>query len=291
MKRLIVLMAFVSAAWAAETSPACDAAAMWEKMVEAKGGRERLYQVTTFLVQSRDLRDVGFFRLPDFIWSWRDQRPTVFGVDVGWNNSSLGIRKFQAGPCDNWDCRVRTVKDVNNVPFFQAQMLYFLETRFLKPEITGCGEERIKGKRRRYVEVTKGPVPVEYYLKDGKIVPGSRMEIGKLRVRYYVKKGEELPSLVVIHQGSYDETHFFKGYQAFGGIQLPTEERIRSRITNMHSHLRWEINPEYDATVLTRDPSLADGPDGWRPKAQRGRRKPEGPGTEAEYQVWRKKLQ
>jgi hypothetical protein len=289
MIRAIASILVLSSGWAAQPE-ACDATAMWELMIEAKGGRERLHNVSTMLKQSRDLRSVVFYRLPDFIWGWTDERPTVFGVTVGWINTSIGINKFQSGPCDEWDCGVRTREFKKKLPSFRLQMLYLMETQFLEPTIVGCGEERIDGKKRRYVEVTKGPIAIKYKKSNGKNVRQPEGTMGLFHVKYYLPRKGFLPDIVTYQYSIVEVKHYFSNYQSFGGIQLPTVVKIDDGVGKSRFHFHWEVNPLYDPKIVTGEPSLEKGPDAWRPLELRGKTKPEGPPTEVEYQIFRKTL-
>src|SRR2546421_11960444 len=60
-----------------------DAVALWEKAIEAKGGRNRLSAVRNLLVAFKDKTEVALYVFPDKAWDWSDNRPTPLGVWVG----------------------------------------------------------------------------------------------------------------------------------------------------------------------------------------------------------------
>jgi hypothetical protein len=241
---------------------------MWERMVEARGGRDRLHGVETLLVESRDKLRASLYRLSGVIWNWSAFPGTRFGPQVQLMNADALLYRWMAGPCGEWDCKVRSQKMPDDTPFLTPQLLYLLETRFVQPEVKGCGEEVVEGKRLRYVEVEKG----------------------RLRVKYYLPRDSYLPEMAMRFNGPYQETLHYKNYEPFDGIQLPTEERVVNAWSRVTYHLRYEINPEYDPEILTKDPDLADGPDGWRPKGWRGKPAEKEPPTQLEYKIYRREV-
>ena len=140
-------------------------------MVEAKGGRERLHEVTTFLMESHDRRMVAFWAFPNWAWGWQDLSGTPFGDSVSMVDAGTMTIRSMRGPCGEWDCRVRTSKMENLGPFYAAQLIYLFETRFCQPELKRCGREKVDGKQMRFLEVEKGPLRFVYYLPDKSDLP------------------------------------------------------------------------------------------------------------------------
>ena len=72
-----VVFALAAALARAQTTP-CSAQSVWERMIEAKGGRAKLNSIETFLtfgeyvwrnfLVSHRLQTRGFYRFPDFSW-------------------------------------------------------------------------------------------------------------------------------------------------------------------------------------------------------------------------------
>src|SRR5258705_4079770 len=65
-----------------------EAERIWELAIQAKGGRERLYSVNNMVISSfgKNIRLEDFFIFPDRSWSWVDQRPSVFGLNMSMQN-------------------------------------------------------------------------------------------------------------------------------------------------------------------------------------------------------------
>ena len=88
------------------SSPDEKAAAqgIWDRMVEAKGGRGRLRNVETLVLEARQYlvfpvspkftnggnHTVGVYAFPDRAWVWQDARSTVFGATASTYDLSQG---------------------------------------------------------------------------------------------------------------------------------------------------------------------------------------------------------
>lgn len=93
MLQRLVISLYVLALFGGETrqtSSIVDASAVWEKIIAAKGGRERLDKIQNVLRSSRIPSKVRFhsfdrqleelFIFSGKYWEWIDERPTVFGM-------------------------------------------------------------------------------------------------------------------------------------------------------------------------------------------------------------------
>jgi hypothetical protein len=92
----IAAIVLAGSAWAPAWQPnnaieSLEAKQLWEKLVEAKGGRERLHGVRTMLqtehshlsfpnprFKNGDDYEVRLYAFPDRVWQYYDARPTVF---------------------------------------------------------------------------------------------------------------------------------------------------------------------------------------------------------------------
>lgn len=81
-----------------------EAERIWELAIQAKGGRERLHSVRNMfelsetqyffrLVKTKN-RTETLFVLPDKIWIWDDNRPSVFGLKMTMYNHEDGTKYF-----------------------------------------------------------------------------------------------------------------------------------------------------------------------------------------------------
>jgi hypothetical protein len=91
VKRLAFLIClFVEPSFPQTSGLPPSAREVWERAVEAKGGRDRLNSIENVLTQGRYRGGRPFVYLhvfPDRYWEYDDRRPLVFGISVrvGWD--------------------------------------------------------------------------------------------------------------------------------------------------------------------------------------------------------------
>src|ERR1700686_5101877 len=89
----------------------CDAKAVWERLIQAKGGRANLEALQTllvsktytwrqFLVQHR-FESHTLYRFPDFMWSWVDYGVPTLGVRASQSYLERGYSLSVLGPTAN----------------------------------------------------------------------------------------------------------------------------------------------------------------------------------------------
>src|SRR6185369_14604272 len=108
MTRPLLVVAFLCALMLGKAEDTCDANAVWEKMVEAKGGRERLdsiktlYTSTTYMnhvfLSRHRIEERAIYRFPDFVWSWSDLGSAQLGVMVSQTYVDKGYALSVRGP-------------------------------------------------------------------------------------------------------------------------------------------------------------------------------------------------
>ena len=223
---------------------------LWERAVAAKGGREQLRRVGSLLISYRDTvrnflgvvvhrGDVETLHVfPDRTWSWDDGLPPPFTLTVGWLDVSRnrrcvlykGAAAQTCGPAE----RPGSPADEG---LAQAQYLYLLETRWVRPAPVGVSEGRVG---RRQVDV------LHTRFRDR-------------RVDYSLDRKTHLPLRVSVFYGDAERatlTLDFSEYVNVGGVMMPGRQG-RGRIN-------FQINPPYDEAVFTRPPSIEAGPKAWR---------------------------
>ena len=239
---------------ASSAKEACDARAVWERMIEAKGGRERLQSVQAMfvlrtytwrqaLVRHR-LENRTLYRFPDFLWSWFDSGTQTLGITVSQSNLALGHSLSVLGPSVNPKLK-RELLAPGVLPFREIPVL-LLETRWMKPSLFGCS---IDGWTTT-LEASFDGIPFPY--------------------RYYLQGKAELPHRVEMPEGRGVRMYLLRDYKQTDGLMLPVT--FRSEYGSLPSPtytVRYEINPDYDPKLLDREPSLEAGPDAWRNPAVR----------------------
>jgi len=245
-------------ALAASPAEACDGSALFENMVRAKGGRERLHAVEALYVHGRwrywnweefrviteDERSLYIF--PDFLWEMNDIYP--FGKWSLTIDLNTGISKSILEGAKGME--VRRLLDTTALAVAQAEWL--IESRWWKPEVLRCFEETYEGVASRVVRVAGGGLEFEYFIEKGKDLPWM--------VRRKAEQHEYLRGLF--------------NYKSVNGLMMPTFYRVvdkyKGRIRSSYQmKLRFEINPDYDPRVREWDPTVEGDPEPWRRKRSR----------------------
>jgi hypothetical protein len=247
---IFLLPAAASAQAKQNSQEARRAEELWEQAVAAKGGREQLYKVGSLLISYRDTvrnflgvvvhrGDVEALHVfPDKIWSWDDGLPPPFSLTVSWLDVSRNRRcvlyKGAAAPTCGAAARSGSPGDDGLV---QAQYLYLLETRWVKPTPVGVSEGRIGLKKVDVLHTRFRDNRIDYFLDRRTHLP--------LRVSVFYKDSARATL-----------TRDFSEYAGVGGVMMPG--KLNSVLVN------FQINPPYDEAVFTRPPSLEAGPHAWR---------------------------
>ncbi len=233
----------------------CDPAQVWEKLIAAKGGREKLESVRAFFVKEQgawrmqglarrrtDLRVL--YALPGRAWQWYDSGMSMFGVTVSWGDREQGIGAslkvasgfrpvFRKGPMPEErypDDRIAS---------------YFIETKWTKPKALGCA----------FAMEEKGAVIAVDADTEG------------YKYRYYLDAKTYLPMRLERQEGRGMWVHNLEDYQFVDGIMLPGRRReVYVGLPPQNFTVHYEINPAYDPDLWKRDPSVEAGPDAWRLK-------------------------
>jgi len=216
---------------------------LWELAIEAKGGRQRLEQVQSFLeTYGKKHKVVTLYVFPDRYWRWADERPSPFGISVEMHNLEKGLGYFimKKDPAPQlWDDTQYAEERL-----LRAQHMYFMETRWVRPVPTEAKEGVRDGK----------PVDVIYARWD------------RWTVKYVLDKTTHLPLAFDFYSQPEDEGALprrFADYVAVDGIQLPSSVHYGGETPFIkQSYL---INPRYNERLFEQPPSIKDGPDAWRP--------------------------
>ena len=248
---------------------------LWEQSIVAKGGREKLHAVRTLVVSSKseylegpkDIRGhhiESFYALPDKLWEWEDYRPGAFGLNisvfdfgraVAWElsdrwRSAMPIKTKPDPPPNpgspgytpNADAKYRSMRGM----FLKQQLVYLMETKFLKPSFVRARKTRLHAKN---VDVVEGSFDdgrgIQFYLDPKTHLPVTIV---------FIKKFESGPDYVeVIRLADYVEV---------SGIQMPSRVSWGSDEDNRTTY---QINVSYDPSIFERPPRIDMGPEAWKP--------------------------
>ncbi|MDQ3744480.1 MAG: hypothetical protein M3444_08865 [Acidobacteriota bacterium] len=246
---------------------------LWEQVIAAKGGRERLYAVSNLVVSSKTknihpTKDFpghhfeSLFVLSDKWWFWADERPgfgiTIwtydFGRQVGQETLDVlpEVRTYRpAQSPSELVAGSKSAKDDATYQFAKGQfiewqVIYLMETKWLQPTRLRAWTERFYRKKVSVVEVSHGRERFEFYL-DGKT---------HLPVQVILRTRIEAMGR------DYEDGYVLGDYVEVGGIQFPSTVRRGGE----KNETTYQVNVAYDADIFERPPVIEAGPEAWKKK-------------------------
>lgn len=276
-------LSLLGAASCARTAPQTqdgEARAIWERMILAKGGRQRLEQVTSLALVSKehmlsikrgvkdtDVESVTLLVFPNLIWDWFDGGTTKFGLSLSMVDTERRFGYLVQRGVDGAKAKESFVSAIRGLLEFQA--VFFSETKWFKPEPV---------RRLSELETGKKLVGVETRL------PASGIGIlSGYRADFILDAETYLPIRLLHYQftsDAKDRTHVSEysmgDYRLLDGIQIPHKYGLR-HLGSPHEGFvkKYDdvmLDVPYRQGAFDEVPSLKDGPFGWSPT----RRKPEG---------------
>ena len=225
---------------------------VWEKVLAAKGGRDRLLQVRSFAWASDSgpgsagsERYQFVMMLPDRYWSWEDHRPgrMGFGAEVwnavtkqhwmGRNGGPASVVSWD-GPTERARLRMRR----------ENQLVFLLETSFVAPTVhraTAAAGDRIEldgtapgFASLKYLIDRRSYLPVRITLTPELPVAGSNKTTIGVPVTYDIA-----------------------AYASYGGLQLP------SQIAGLGT-LTYVVNPDLNPKLFETPPNGVTSGNAWR---------------------------
>ena len=221
---------------------------LWDVAITAKGGRERLHEVSSLLIwyqeTTRNFLGIVVHRghveslyvFPGKLWSWDDGLPPPFRLNVGVldldRNFSCRAHLDSKSPICGSAGKMGAREGID-----EAQYLYLMETKWIKPTPISVSKERIGLKT---VDV------LETQWEDKRIL-------------YFLNRKTHLPQRVAVFRGNSKKPRLsldFSEYAIVSGVQMPGKQK-RGRINFI-------LNPHYDESVFSRTPSISAGPKAWQ---------------------------
>jgi hypothetical protein len=228
----------------------CMGRSTWERMIEAKGGRQNLeavhslfvdktYSWRQFLVR-RNIEVRTLYRLPDFVWSWFDNGTPQLGISLYQAYLDRDLTLRVAGPSRNPRIASERAIRPEHHPL-EVLPILLLETRWLKPSFGAC----VKEGNETVVEAVFDQMPWTY--------------------RYHLRDGIYLPHRVELVRPNVNEIHEMTQYKLTQGIWFPSSYQMKyGNLPAPIYQMKYSIDPNYDETLPDREPSVDDGPDAWR---------------------------
>jgi len=239
-----------------------EAERLWELAIAAKGGRERLHAANNLQISINEkvwygLKRVSYIRealyvFPGKFWEWNDQQKTVFGLSIRMYNHDRDIDLWYTD--HGKGARVARPIDLVHgkaglIPIYDAQLRYFMETRWVKPIPINVHEEKLDGKTVDIVQtIVKG-----YPTKDG---------TDEQRVGFAFDRKTHLPIKIIYYRVVQGKEHSgglpLSDYVDVDGNQMP------SKILDLKSSFK--VNVDYDEQIFVREPSVEGGIKQWEKK-------------------------
>ena len=189
---------------------------LWDEAIAAKGGRERLHEVSSLLIwyeeTTRNLLGMVVHRghveslyvFPGKLWTWDDGLPepfrlTVRVLDLDRNFSCTVTVDSKSPFCGNAG-KIGSREGID-----QAQYLYLMESKWIRPTPVSVRKDRIGFK----------PVDVLETQLDDK------------RILYFLNRKTHLPQRVAVFHGNSKRARLnldFSEYVSVGGIQMPGKQ-------------------------------------------------------------------
>ncbi len=227
---------------------------VWERAVEAKGGRERLATISRVAISSTSVWGywpisrivVSYEKLlvpPGRLWHWMDERPSKFGLRLEVIDMQRGSKRMVYHPFPPNDPGKSNNDDGRFIT--RLQLMTLLETPSARPVLRRTWEARW---RRRAVSVVEAEV-------NGDVYEFTFARDSHLLVRLVAPPpGPNTPWECQLAD-----------YTSVEGIPLP------GKVTEiLASGIKWTerttyaLNVDYDESIFEAPPSLARGPKGWR---------------------------
>ena len=185
----ILAFAYVPSAVESKRPRESESGKLWEQAIAAKGGRERLYAVRNMVVSSKGkyshrsarmpIRQEELIVFPDKYWFWNDLRPDVFGLTVEMYNYETNMHYIISPDSPQSQAKpIIGAKRSAGELFLYTQLLYLLETNWLKPTLVRTTAERIQHRDTNVLQtrVLHRRVDFAFDSESHLLIPGAHME-------------------------------------------------------------------------------------------------------------------
>jgi len=219
----------------------------WERVLLAKGGRQRLEAISNFLTiqrtNGRSSRIVHetLIVFPKKRWAWVDLG-APFSTSINANNGSYFWEAYDKSRYDGTGIISGPTGLGDERDLIQDQAIFLMETRGYHPKLLSSSLERIGREEFDVVSVDSGLGQIKYYIdKKTSLVR---------RIASTGKNG----NIVAIPVD-------FSDYRSVQGIMMPSKLAWGSGPSD---NLEFAFDVDYDPAIFTRPPALEDGPEGWK---------------------------
>jgi len=247
---------------------------LWEKVIEAKGGRKKLHEVNNLVVsfdgvgyalrfkrnqtreESFSAREESVYVFPNKLWQWKDARPYVFGLQVEMFNLETNryYRVVDHGP--EYDpvenpYREMELTEIQKQELISsmiyAHILYLLESNWMKPTLLGITEAREGLKKVTMIQIQFGQYQAHYVLDEKTLLP--------IKVSTYKQVNEQL---------KFQDEYELKDYKETNGVMMPQALKHNGNVQKQ----TYKINVEYNKNIFITTIKIEDGTEAWKPKTK-----------------------
>jgi hypothetical protein len=229
-----------------------EAERVWTAALDARGGRQKLEQVTTLvLIETEELQKPDFVELfvfPNKFWSWSDTRPdTRFG--------GLAITVYNGDLKKEWltsseDPSPRTLNaspEEQELDFLQPGLLLG-HSRTFRPRAIKLLKREAETNSMNVVCAEEGDKVFKFHIDPSTNMIRRAQVFGRWRTGGY---GELLRKN-------------YSGYTDVNGLKLPTQISDLDRDPEKTRAYLLKINVPYNEEIFLRPGSLSDGPFAWQ---------------------------
>lgn len=238
-----------------------EAEQLWERMIEVKGGREKLHSINNLKWSVGDKPENTAIYLevyPNKHWDWVRLKNFHDTMWVRMSNMEhcvwfvAGYGVFDSKEVSEEECQSTRMRNI------QEASIFLLETRWLQPKPIRVTRQTIKKEEFDVVET---------------LIPANNKGLYE-RMDFYI----DAKSLLVQRVLEYDKEkpsgfNIFKDYILVDGIKMPSHrgsyfysqwnKKIKLRPS---TKVKWEFNVEYNKQAFEKPPSVEAGADDWKPK-------------------------
>ena len=239
---------------------AAEAKVLWEQALAAKGGRKRLYSVKNMVISSsseyrthrgrrNNMRREELLVFPDRVWKWEDYRPDVFGLRIDMINYETLIR-YVVTPDSKKEDEIRRISGQprwEDSGLINSQVVYFMETRWIKPTPTAVRRGEVKKQQVSIVQTQVEGKRVDFALDPKTHLP--------IKVTFFYEPSGGLEG------GSFSV--YLSDYIEVAGVKVP-QSLIAEDNSVFNSKI--QINVEYDERIFVTPTTVEAGPGAWRVK-------------------------
>ncbi len=244
------------------------ATALWERMIEAKGGRERLHRVETLVetvhahvvfpnpkFKNGDPVLVSAIALPDRIWTWADTGSKLFIPSIQVTNLSTGFH-YLVYPGNDARKSPDLRGAVNDLEV--TQIVVFNETRWVRPRPVRIRTDK---------DIPHGVTVLETQWN------GNRWD-------FWISKKDYLPARILKYEpvswapnGVIISYFDLADYRPVDAIQIPHKSCLRTREIDSltFTPFTFSVNPRLRENLFSTIPRSEDPADAWKPRDKWGR--------------------